>query len=125
MQIHEKTFLIYLISRVFCLDFFNFLARCATMLSDTITNDDKKKETDHPKVSITTFGWWSASFFKESTNMYQMFVFLDTSKQSLERRFLATDTLQTVLDYLTIEGFHHEEYKVLSSWPRRDVSIFF
>ena len=95
------------------------------MLSDTITNDDKKKETDHPKVSITTFEWWSASFFKESTNnMYQMFVFLDTSKQSLERRFLATDTLQTVLDYLTIEGFHHEEYKVLSSWPRRDVSIF-
>ena len=95
------------------------------MLSDTITNDDKKKETDHPKVSITTFEWWSASFFKESTNnMYQMFVFLDTSKQSLERRFLATDTLQTVLDYLTIEGFHHEEYKVLSSWPRRDVSIY-
>ena len=54
-----------------------------------------------------------------------IFVFLDTSKQSLERRFLATDTLQTVLDYLTIEGFHHEEYKVLSSWPRRDVSISF
>ena len=52
-------------------------------------------------------------------------MFLDTSKQSLERRFLATDTLQTVLDYLTIEGFHHEEYKVLSSWPRRDVSNLF
>jgi len=47
----------------------------------------------------------------------------DTSKQSLERRFLATDTLQTVLDYLTIEGFHHEEYKVLSSWPRRDLTV--
>ena len=52
-----------------------------------------------------------------------IFYFTDTSKQSLERRFLASDTLQTVLDYLTIEGFHHEEYKVLSSWPRRDVSI--
>ena len=45
-----------------------------------------------------------------------------TGKQSLERRFLASDSLQTVLDYLTIEGFPHEEYKVLSSWPRRDVS---
>ena len=52
-----------------------------------------------------------------------IFYLTDTSKQSLERRFLASDTLQTVLDYLTIEGFHHEEYKVLSSWPRRDVSI--
>ena len=43
------------------------------------------------------------------------------NKQSLERRFLASNTLQTVLDYLTIEGFPHEEFKVLSSWPRRDV----
>ena len=35
---------------------------------------------------------------------------------------MASDSLQTVLDYLTIEGFPEEEYKVLSSWPRRDVS---
>lgn len=47
----------------------------------------------------------------------------DTSKRdTLERRFLASDSLQTVLDYLTIEGFPHEEYKVLSSWPRRDLT---
>jgi len=46
-----------------------------------------------------------------------------SGKQSLERRFLASDTLQTVLDYLTIEGFPHEEYKVLSSWPRRDLTV--
>merc|ERR1712203_397084 len=37
-----------------------------------------------------------------------------SGKQSLERRFLASDKLQTVLDYLTIEGFPHEEFKVLS-----------
>lgn len=43
-------------------------------------------------------------------------------KQSLERRFLASATLQTVIDYLTIEGFPAEEYKVLSSWPRRDLT---
>ena len=42
----------------------------------------------------------------------------------LERRFLASQTLQTVLDYLTIEGYPSSEYKVLSSWPRRDVSEF-
>jgi len=46
-----------------------------------------------------------------------------SGKQSLERRFLASDSLQTVLDYLTIEGFPHEEYKVLSSWPRRDLTV--
>jgi len=40
----------------------------------------------------------------------------------LERRFLASQTLQTVLDYLTTEGYPSSEYKVLSSWPRRDVS---
>lgn len=66
---------------------------------------------------------------KEKLILLQIFLkyvwlFLDgaSGKQSLERRFLASDTLQTVLDYLTIEGFPHEEYKVLSSWPRRDVS---
>ena len=45
-------------------------------------------------------------------------------KEMLERKFLASATLQTVLDYLTIEGFPAEEYKVLSSWPRRDVSTY-
>ena len=43
--------------------------------------------------------------------------------QQLERRFLASSPLQTVLDYLTTEGYHSSEFKVLSSWPRRDVSI--
>ena len=42
----------------------------------------------------------------------------------LERRFLASQTLQTVLDFLTTEGYPSSEYKVLSSWPRRDVSYF-
>jgi len=45
-----------------------------------------------------------------------------SGKQSLERKFLASATLQTVLDYLTIEGFPAEEYKILSSWPRRDLT---
>ena len=40
----------------------------------------------------------------------------------IERRFLASETLQTVLDYLTTEGYPSSDFKVLSSWPRRDVS---
>ena len=45
-----------------------------------------------------------------------------TGNQQLERRFLASNTLQTVLDYLTTEGYPSSDFKVLSSWPRRDVS---
>ena len=44
------------------------------------------------------------------------------SNNQIERRFLASETLQTVLDYLTTEGYPSHEFKVLSSWPRRDVS---
>ena len=47
-----------------------------------------------------------------------------TGNQQLERRFLASHTLQTVLDYLTTEGYPSSDFKVLSSWPRRDVSNF-
>lgn len=40
------------------------------------------------------------------------------------RRFLADEPLQVLLDYLLVEGFPHTEYKVLSSWPRKDVNNF-
>ncbi|XP_048483593.1 FAS-associated factor 1 [Plutella xylostella] len=40
----------------------------------------------------------------------------------LERRFRYTDTLQALLDYLASEGFPHESYKVISGWPRRDLT---
>ena len=46
----------------------------------------------------------------------------NTGNQQFERRFLASHTLQTVLDYLTTEGYPSSDFKVLSSWPRRDVS---
>lgn len=38
------------------------------------------------------------------------------------RRFMADEQLQVLLDYLLVEGYPHNEYKVLSSWPRKDVS---
>lgn len=40
----------------------------------------------------------------------------------LERRFLATDQLNTLLNFVASKGFPIDEYKVISSWPRRDVS---
>lgn len=40
----------------------------------------------------------------------------------LTRRFLASTSLQTMIDYLTSEGYPSEEFKILSSWPRRDLT---
>lgn len=45
-----------------------------------------------------------------------------TAGQFLERRFHADTPLQTLLNFLIVQGYPTEEYKVLSSWPRRDVS---
>lgn len=38
------------------------------------------------------------------------------------RRFRADEPLQVLLDYLLVEGYPHNDYKVLSSWPRKDVT---
>ncbi|XP_045537682.1 FAS-associated factor 1 [Papilio machaon] len=42
---------------------------------------------------------------------------------SLERRFYATDTLAALLDFLASKGYPQENYKVISSWPRRDLTL--
>lgn len=44
------------------------------------------------------------------------------SGEMLVRRFLATDSLQILLLYLASQGFPKTDYKVLGSWPRRDLS---
>jgi len=46
-----------------------------------------------------------------------------TPSETLTRRFLATDTLNTLLLYLSSVGYRPKEYKILSSWPRRDISV--
>jgi len=38
------------------------------------------------------------------------------------RRFLATDSLSVLLNFLVSRGYLTREYKVLSSWPRRDLT---
>lgn len=39
----------------------------------------------------------------------------------IERRFLATNSLDILLKFIGSKGFPIDEYKVISSWPRRDV----
>lgn len=43
----------------------------------------------------------------------------------IERRFLATSSLDILLKFIGSKGFPIDEYKVISSWPRRDVSDFY
>lgn len=40
----------------------------------------------------------------------------------LERRFWESDSLQTLLDWLHVQGYHSAEFKLLTSWPRRDLT---
>lgn len=40
----------------------------------------------------------------------------------MERRFLAKSTLTDLLKFIASKGFPIDEFKVISSWPRRDVS---
>lgn len=42
--------------------------------------------------------------------------------QCLERRFNADEPLAALLDYLASKGYPQDSYKVISSWPRRDLT---
>ncbi|XP_033213036.1 FAS-associated factor 1 [Belonocnema kinseyi] len=44
------------------------------------------------------------------------------SGEVLERRFQPETPLQILLNYLIVEGYPTDEYKVLSTWPRRDLT---
>ena len=44
--------------------------------------------------------------------------------KTVTRRFLADEPLQVLLDYLLVEGYPQEEFKVFSIWPRKDVIPF-
>nr|CAH7758970.1 unnamed protein product [Callosobruchus chinensis] len=40
----------------------------------------------------------------------------------IERRFEANTPLKVLLDFLVVQGYPAEEFKVISSWPRRDLT---
>ncbi|OXU24214.1 hypothetical protein TSAR_001469 [Trichomalopsis sarcophagae] len=44
------------------------------------------------------------------------------SGQFLEHRFKSDAALQTILNFLIVKGYPTEDYKVISSWPRRDLT---
>ncbi|XP_065225467.1 FAS-associated factor 1 isoform X2 [Planococcus citri] len=43
-------------------------------------------------------------------------------QQFLERKFLKTDTLQLLLDFLVVKGYDPADYKLITSFPRKDVT---
>ncbi|KAF7270815.1 fas associated factor casp isoform X1 [Rhynchophorus ferrugineus] len=42
---------------------------------------------------------------------------------NIERRFPAESPLQVLLDFLVVQGYPKDEFKVISSWPRRDLTV--
>uniref|UniRef100_A0A0A9WH59 FAS-associated factor 1 n=1 Tax=Lygus hesperus TaxID=30085 RepID=A0A0A9WH59_LYGHE len=38
------------------------------------------------------------------------------------RKFLSSHSIQVIFDYLLTEGFRVKEYKIITSWPRNDIS---
>ncbi|KAJ8924534.1 hypothetical protein NQ315_007332 [Exocentrus adspersus] len=40
----------------------------------------------------------------------------------IERRFQANAPLKVLMDYLVVKGYPTDEFKVISSWPRRDLT---
>lgn len=44
-------------------------------------------------------------------------------RNMLTRKFYGKNRLQAVLNYITSKGFHLTEYKLLTTYPRRDVSM--
>ena len=45
--------------------------------------------------------------------------------ETLQRKFFIVNSLQTIVDYLTSNGYFSEEFKILSSWPRLIFIYFF
>ncbi|KAJ9584098.1 hypothetical protein L9F63_021570 [Diploptera punctata] len=43
--------------------------------------------------------------------------------ECLVRRFQATAPLKILLDFLVVQGYPSNEFKVISSWPRRDLTL--
>ena len=44
------------------------------------------------------------------------------SGETIQRRFFIRDKLEAILDFATSHGFFGEEFKILTSWPRKDLT---
>ncbi|CAF3053465.1 unnamed protein product, partial [Rotaria sp. Silwood2] len=56
-------------------------------------------------------------------NITQLKIRLPNDEGVLKRRFRINDTLQMLFDYLTIEGRMLGEYKLLTTYPKRDLTL--
>lgn len=63
-------------------------------------------------VYLTNRSWLQVARIRFRTPDGEMF----------QRRFRANDKLSSVLDFITSEGYFPDDYKLLSSWPRRDLT---
>ncbi|XP_064415862.1 FAS-associated factor 1 [Latimeria chalumnae] len=59
---------------------------------------------------------------EESSEQVSKLRFRTPSGEFFERRFLARTKLQVVFDFVASKGFPWEEYKLLSTFPKRDVT---
>lgn len=59
---------------------------------------------------------------EESTESVSKLRIRTPSGEFFERRFLASSKLQVVFDFVASKGYPWEEYKLLGTFPRRDVS---
>ncbi|KAG8230573.1 hypothetical protein J437_LFUL004486 [Ladona fulva] len=44
------------------------------------------------------------------------------TEKVITRLFHVTTKLKVLFDYLVVQGYHQDDYKVLTSWPRRDLT---
>lgn len=59
---------------------------------------------------------------EESTESVSKLRIRTPSGEFFERRFLANSKLQVVFDFVASKGYPWEEFKLLGTFPRRDVS---
>lgn len=52
------------------------------------------------------------------------FRFRPPKGEMFERKFLPLNKLQVLFNYLLVKGYRIEEYKLISPWPRRELSSF-
>ncbi|RUS71968.1 hypothetical protein EGW08_020261 [Elysia chlorotica] len=86
--------------------------------------EDEKKEEEQRKEAISLEK--ASQVPDEPPEDYQGKVsrlrFRVAGGEVISRRFLASNSLRDMLNFLIARGFHIEDYKVLTTYPRRDVS---
>uniref|UniRef100_V9KLB1 Fas (TNFRSF6) associated factor 1 n=4 Tax=Callorhinchus milii TaxID=7868 RepID=V9KLB1_CALMI len=84
----------------------------------------KEQEEEREAIRLSLEQSLPAEPKEESTEPVSKLRIRTPRGEFFERRFLASNRLQVVFDFVASKGFPKEEYKLLSTFPRRDVSQF-